>query len=251
MTLFKLQGHAFTVLRCDRLQAGHPAEVGRCEGHRPQDLPAALCAGPAAEGQPSHAHPSSPAGQRQACCQPAGQPHQHCITTASPPHHHCITTALPPYRRHVATASPPHHHRIASTSPPCCHHIATALPLHHCNTCSQHCLQQWLLHVLVLVSMPKFLLLFTTSPCWVQISAIKALLGDLRGGLSKVNTEILKAAGVDANSAFAHRQFGDLMMSFHQHAKSTFSDAEVCSTIPPPSPPSPRPFPPKKKLSLA
>ena len=136
---------------------------------------------------------------------------------------------------------PPHHHRIASTSPPCCHHIATALPLHHCNTCSQHCLQQWLLHVLVLVSMPKFLLLFTTSPCWVQISAIKALLGDLRGGLSKVNTEILKAAGVDANSAFAHRQFGDLMMSFHQHAKSTFSDAEVCSTIPPPPPHLPDP----------
>ena len=54
------------------------------------------------------------------------------------------------------------------------------------------------------------------------------LLGDLKGGLSKVNTEILKAAGVDANSAFAHRQFGDLMMAFHQHAKSTFAAAEVC-----------------------
>ena len=157
MTLFKLQGHAFTVLRCDRLQAGHPAEVGRCEGHRPQDLPAALCAGPAAEGQPSHAHPSSPAGQRQACCQPAGQPHQHCITTASPPHHHrittaspphhhrittaspphhhCITTALPPYRRHVATASPPHHHRITTASPPHRRHVAIILPLHcHCIT---------------------------------------------------------------------------------------------------------------------
>ena len=55
-----------------------------------------------------------------------------------------------------------------------------------------------------------------------------------------MNTEILKAAGVDANSAFAHRQFGDLMMAFHQHAKSTFSDAEVCSTtriLPPPSQP--------------
>ena len=62
---------------------------------------------------------------------------------------------------------------------------------------------------------------------WVQISAIKVLLGDLRGGLGKVNTEILKAAGVDANSAFAHRQFGDLMMAFHQHAKTTFADAEV------------------------
>ena len=57
------------------------------------------------------------------------------------------------------------------------------------------------------------------------------LLGDLRGGLSKVNTEILKAAGVDANSAFAHRQFGDLMMAFHQHAKCTFSDAEVSSAM--------------------
>lgn len=64
---------------------------------------------------------------------------------------------------------------------------------------------------------------------WCQISAIKVLVGDLRGGLSKVNTEILKAAGVDANSAFAHRQFGDLMMAFHQHAKTTFSVAEVCS----------------------
>lgn len=73
-----------------------------------------------------------------------------------------------------------------------------------------------------------------TFPAWFQISAIKALLGDLRGGLSKVNTEILKAAGVDANSAFAHRQFGDLMMAFHQHAKGTFSDAEVCSATPPP-----------------
>ena len=163
MTLFELQGQSSTVLRCDRLQAGHPAEAGRCEGHRPQDLPAALCAGPAAEGQPSHAHPSSPAGQRQACCQPAGQPHQHCITTASPPHRHRITTASPPHCHHTAAmlpscchyiataspphhhritaASPPHHHRIATASPPCCHHIATALPLHHCNTRSQHCLQ--------------------------------------------------------------------------------------------------------------
>ncbi|KAA6425287.1 MAG: hypothetical protein FRX49_04781 [Trebouxia sp. A1-2] len=60
----------------------------------------------------------------------------------------------------------------------------------------------------------------------LQISAIKVLLNDLKGGLSKVNTEILKAAGVDANSAFAHRQFGDLMMTFHEHAKSTFADAE-------------------------
>lgn len=63
--------------------------------------------------------------------------------------------------------------------------------------------------------------------CPLQISAIKVLLNDLKGGLSKVNTEILKAAGVDANSAFAHRQFGDLMMTFHEHAKSTFADAEV------------------------
>ena len=61
----------------------------------------------------------------------------------------------------------------------------------------------------------------------LQISAIKVLLNDLKGGLSKVNTEILKAAGVDANSAFAHCQFGDLMMTFHEHAKSTFADAEV------------------------
>ena len=65
------------------------------------------------------------------------------------------------------------------------------------------------------------------GPCVLQISAIKVLLGDLKGGLNKVNTEILKAAGVDANSAFAHRQFGDLMMSFHQHAKQTFADLEV------------------------
>ena len=57
------------------------------------------------------------------------------------------------------------------------------------------------------------------------------LLGDLKGGLNKVNTEILKAAGVDANSAFAHRQFGDLMMSFHQHAKQTFADLEASSTL--------------------
>ena len=64
-------------------------------------------------------------------------------------------------------------------------------------------------------------------PDALQISAIKVLLNDLKGGLSKVNTEILKAAGVDANSAFAHRQFGDLMMAFHQHAKSTYADAEV------------------------
>ncbi len=63
--------------------------------------------------------------------------------------------------------------------------------------------------------------------CLLQISAIKVLLNDLKGGLSKVNTEILKAAGVDANSAFAHRHFGDLMMTFHEHAKSTFADAEV------------------------
>ncbi len=35
--------------------------------------------------------------------------------------------------------------------------------------------------------------------CFLQISAIKVLLNDLKGGLSKVNTEILKAAGVDAN----------------------------------------------------
>ena len=61
----------------------------------------------------------------------------------------------------------------------------------------------------------------------LQVSAIKVLLGDLRGGLNKVNTEILKAAGVDANSAFAHRQFGDLMMAFHQHGKSTFADIEA------------------------
>lgn len=63
----------------------------------------------------------------------------------------------------------------------------------------------------------------------LQISAIKVLLNDLKGGLSKVNTEILKAAGLDTNSAFAHRQFGDLMMAFHQHAKTTYSDAEVMS----------------------
>ena len=65
----------------------------------------------------------------------------------------------------------------------------------------------------------------------MQISAIKVLLGDLKGGLNKVNTEILKAAGVDANSAFAHRQFGDLMMSFHQHAKQTFADLEVIAPV--------------------
>lgn len=76
-------------------------------------------------------------------------------------------------------------------------------------------------------------------PGWFQISAIKVLLGDLRGGLSKVNTEILKAAGVDANSTFAHRQFGDLMIAFHQHAKSTFSDAEVSSTMALHLPPTP------------
>ena len=57
---------------CCRLQAGHAVEAGRREGHRPQDLPAALCAGPVAEGQPCHALPAQPAGQRQARCQPAG-----------------------------------------------------------------------------------------------------------------------------------------------------------------------------------
>ena len=57
------------------------------------------------------------------------------------------------------------------------------------------------------------------------------LLNDIKVGLSKVNTEILKAAGVDANSAFAHRQFGDLMMAFHQHAKNTYTDAEVRSVL--------------------
>ena len=60
------------LLMWHRVQAGYTVEAGRREGHRPQDLPAALCAGPAAEGQPCHALPAPPARQRQACCQPAG-----------------------------------------------------------------------------------------------------------------------------------------------------------------------------------
>ncbi len=65
-----------------RVQAGHVVEAGRREGHRPQDLPAALCAGPAAEGQPGHALPAPPACQRQARCQPAG------LTCFVPAHNH-------------------------------------------------------------------------------------------------------------------------------------------------------------------
>ena len=60
------------LLMCYRVQAGYAVEAGRCEGHRPQDLPAALCAGPAAEGQPCHALPAPSARQRQARGQPAG-----------------------------------------------------------------------------------------------------------------------------------------------------------------------------------
>ena len=60
------------ILLCYRVQAGYAVEAGRREGHRPQDIPAALCAGPAADGQPCHALPAPSARKRQACCQPAG-----------------------------------------------------------------------------------------------------------------------------------------------------------------------------------
>ena len=61
----------------------------------------------------------------------------------------------------------------------------------------------------------------------LQFSSLKALIGDLRGGLTRVNTEILEAAGCGENSASAHKQFGELMVAFHQTAKQTFLSLEV------------------------
>lgn len=61
----------------------------------------------------------------------------------------------------------------------------------------------------------------------LQFSSLKALIGDLRGGLARVNTEILEAAGCGEDSASAHKQFGELMVAFHQTAKQTFLSLEV------------------------
>ena len=61
----------------------------------------------------------------------------------------------------------------------------------------------------------------------LQFSSLKALIGDLRGGLTRVNTEILEAAGCGEDSASAHKQFGELMVAFHQTAKQTFLSLEV------------------------
>ena len=65
----------------------------------------------------------------------------------------------------------------------------------------------------------------------LQFSSLKALIGDLRGGLTRVNTEILEAAGCGEDSASAHKQFGELMVAFHQTAKQTFLSLEVSAAL--------------------
>lgn len=87
----KAQWSSWLVLLC-RFQARHSAEAGRCEGHRSQNVLAALCVGPAAEGECCHALPAPPALQCQVCCKPSGKrQHQACPNTVL-----CLIACLVP-----------------------------------------------------------------------------------------------------------------------------------------------------------
>lgn len=61
----------------------------------------------------------------------------------------------------------------------------------------------------------------------MQVSSVKALMGELRTGLKKVDVEIVKAADCAQGDAQGHSHFAELMVVFHRTAKMTFEDLEV------------------------
>ena len=71
---------------------------------------------------------------------------------------------------------------------------------------------------------------FTQHMLSLQISAIKGMIGELRAGVSRVNSEILKASGIDGaddEAAAAHERFSEVMVGFQEGASAQFSKLEV------------------------
>ena len=76
----------------------------------------------------------------------------------------------------------------------------------------------------------------------LQVSAVKALLGEAKQGLRRVETEIMVATGVEATpsapaavggdpaaDAAMNQNFSQLMSAFHESAATALHDAEVGS----------------------
>jgi hypothetical protein len=66
------------------------------------------------------------------------------------------------------------------------------------------------------------------------VTAIRGLIGELRCGLARVDSEILVAADVegDARDA-AHARFGEVMVAFQGEARAAFEALEVCLSVRP------------------
>ena len=64
---------------------------------------------------------------------------------------------------------------------------------------------------------------------------MKGVIGELRAGVSRINGEILKAAGVDeeGDAAAAHERFSEVMVSFQERAVPQFTRLEVQVRTPP------------------
>ena len=90
-----------------------------------------------------------------------------------------------------------------------------------------------------------------------QVSAVKAQLGELRGGLKRIADEILAAAGLSGAATEAHAAFRDHMAAFQQQAQPHFRDLEARArrclpdTPPPPPPIPPNPLAPPTYLTRA
>lgn len=68
-----------------------------------------------------------------------------------------------------------------------------------------------------------------SSFCALQVSALKGVIAELRSGLSRINSEILTAAGIDGDSdlAAAHERFSEVMVNFQEGATLQFRKLEV------------------------
>lgn len=67
------------------------------------------------------------------------------------------------------------------------------------------------------------------EPISAQISAVKGVIGELRSGVSRINGEILTAAGVDGeeSDAAAHEAFSRVMVDFQETATVQFAKLEA------------------------
>lgn len=70
----------------------------------------------------------------------------------------------------------------------------------------------------------------------MQIAAIRTQIGEVRAGITRVNDEILAAAGLGGGAAAeAHTAFRDAMVSFQRGAAPQFAQLEVqftdCSMV--------------------